>query len=206
MVPSLPATVAGPSVEVGTDVSEMEGCLLLCDEPTGNLDSDSTKQLLATLSELHGDGLTVLVVSHDPQVCAEARSHRRRGHSRPAPRRRPQRSRDLRAAFAPRGLRPRPGPARIRQLGLHRCHQHHRTGQPSHTNEPGMGRALRRIPPPHQLTRGACRPSHRSTPRPCNRPPKKHRNVTSSPRRHQTAIWRPCHDSTHRTQAFRGPN
>lgn len=51
--------------------------LLLCDEPTGNLDRASTSQLLATLAELNDDGLTVLVVSHDADVCAAASSHLR---------------------------------------------------------------------------------------------------------------------------------
>jgi len=42
--------------------------VLLCDEPTGNLDSQSTTQLLDLLSDLNGGGQTVVVVSHDPLV------------------------------------------------------------------------------------------------------------------------------------------
>ncbi|WP_448318755.1 ABC transporter ATP-binding protein [Streptomyces sp. CO7] len=44
--------------------------LLLCDEPTGNLDSANARSVLALLEELHADGLTVLVITHDPSVAA----------------------------------------------------------------------------------------------------------------------------------------
>jgi putative ABC transport system ATP-binding protein len=46
--------------------------LLLCDEPTGNLDSVTAATVLATLDELHADGLTVVVITHDPTVAARA--------------------------------------------------------------------------------------------------------------------------------------
>jgi putative ABC transport system ATP-binding protein len=42
--------------------------LLLCDEPTGNLDSVNAASILALLDELHSDGITLLVVTHDPEV------------------------------------------------------------------------------------------------------------------------------------------
>ncbi|MCD0450542.1 ABC transporter ATP-binding protein [Actinocorallia sp. API 0066] len=44
--------------------------LLLCDEPTGNLDSANAATVLALLDELHADGFTVMVVTHDPDVAA----------------------------------------------------------------------------------------------------------------------------------------
>ena len=44
--------------------------LLLCDEPTGNLDSATAHDMLALIDELHADGFTVLVVTHDPGVAA----------------------------------------------------------------------------------------------------------------------------------------
>lgn len=44
--------------------------LLLCDEPTGNLDSATADAVLALLDDLHAAGLTVLVITHDPQVAA----------------------------------------------------------------------------------------------------------------------------------------
>jgi putative ABC transport system ATP-binding protein len=42
--------------------------LILADEPTGNLDSQSGMQILQLLNDLHRQGRTVLVVSHDPRV------------------------------------------------------------------------------------------------------------------------------------------
>lgn len=42
--------------------------LVLCDEPTGNLDSYSGAQVLDLLDELSADGLTIVVITHDPVV------------------------------------------------------------------------------------------------------------------------------------------
>jgi putative ABC transport system ATP-binding protein len=50
-----------------------EPSLLLCDEPTGNLDSDSADRVLALIDEVHRDGQTVVVVTHDPQAAKRAR-------------------------------------------------------------------------------------------------------------------------------------
>jgi putative ABC transport system ATP-binding protein len=44
--------------------------LLLCDEPTGNLDSDSTTSIMELLGGLHKAGLTVIMITHDPGVAA----------------------------------------------------------------------------------------------------------------------------------------
>lgn len=49
--------------------------LLLCDEPTGNLDTDTSKRLLELFAELHADGLTLAVITHDPAVAAAALQH-----------------------------------------------------------------------------------------------------------------------------------
>ena len=46
--------------------------LLLCDEPTGNLDSASSANILALFAQLNREGLTLVVVTHDPQVAAMA--------------------------------------------------------------------------------------------------------------------------------------
>jgi putative ABC transport system ATP-binding protein len=44
--------------------------LILADEPTGALDSETSKQIMDLLSEIHQTGITVLVVTHDPEVAA----------------------------------------------------------------------------------------------------------------------------------------
>ncbi|MFE6836835.1 ABC transporter ATP-binding protein [Streptomyces sp. NPDC057705] len=46
--------------------------LLLCDEPTGNLDTKNAETVLALLDELHTEGMTVVVITHDPVVAARA--------------------------------------------------------------------------------------------------------------------------------------
>jgi putative ABC transport system ATP-binding protein len=46
--------------------------LLLADEPTGALDSKTSVEVMALFEELHGQGLTVIVVTHDPIVAQQA--------------------------------------------------------------------------------------------------------------------------------------
>jgi putative ABC transport system ATP-binding protein len=46
--------------------------LLLADEPTGNLDTTSGRQILDLLDRLNDQGVTLLVVTHDPTVAARA--------------------------------------------------------------------------------------------------------------------------------------
>lgn len=44
--------------------------LLLCDEPTGNLDTRNAESVLGLLHELHAEGMTVLVITHDAGIAA----------------------------------------------------------------------------------------------------------------------------------------
>ena len=46
--------------------------LLLCDEPTGNLDSKNTASVLELFGELNDQGLTVVVITHDHNVAGRA--------------------------------------------------------------------------------------------------------------------------------------
>ncbi|WP_028537236.1 MacB family efflux pump subunit [Paludibacterium yongneupense] len=48
------------------------GRVILADEPTGALDSRSGRQVMAILHELHGAGHTVILVTHDPGLAAQA--------------------------------------------------------------------------------------------------------------------------------------
>ncbi len=47
--------------------------LILADEPTGNLDTQSSEEIMALLHKLHGRGVTILMVTHEPDIAAHAR-------------------------------------------------------------------------------------------------------------------------------------
>ena len=47
--------------------------VILADEPTGNLDSGSTKEIMEILKELHREGRTVILITHDNEIAARAR-------------------------------------------------------------------------------------------------------------------------------------
>jgi putative ABC transport system ATP-binding protein len=42
--------------------------ILLCDEPTGNLDTKTGTQIMDMLADLHGQGRTIILVTHDPSI------------------------------------------------------------------------------------------------------------------------------------------
>jgi len=46
--------------------------LLVADEPTGNLDGDSAREIIATFQELHRRGHTILMASHNPTIAKQA--------------------------------------------------------------------------------------------------------------------------------------
>jgi putative ABC transport system ATP-binding protein len=46
--------------------------LLLADEPTGNLDSRSSIEIMALFEELHTQGITIVVVTHEPDIATHA--------------------------------------------------------------------------------------------------------------------------------------
>jgi putative ABC transport system ATP-binding protein len=47
--------------------------VLLADEPTGNLDSKTSAEIMQLLQRLNGDGMTIIMVTHSPECARYAR-------------------------------------------------------------------------------------------------------------------------------------
>lgn len=47
--------------------------IILADEPTGNLDSNSSKEIMGILQQLHSEGRTVILITHDNEIAAQAK-------------------------------------------------------------------------------------------------------------------------------------
>jgi putative ABC transport system ATP-binding protein len=71
---ALPAMLSGGECQRVAIARALAGrpSLLLCDEPTGNLDTAATAVVLELLGQLHRDGATILMITHDPLVAARA--------------------------------------------------------------------------------------------------------------------------------------
>jgi putative ABC transport system ATP-binding protein len=50
----------------------MDPSILLADEPTGNLDSAAGEDVIQLLERMNGDGLTLIIVTHDPAIGSRA--------------------------------------------------------------------------------------------------------------------------------------
>jgi putative ABC transport system ATP-binding protein len=49
--------------------------VILADEPTGNLDTRTSVEILALLQRLNREGLTIVLVTHEPDIAAYAGRH-----------------------------------------------------------------------------------------------------------------------------------
>ena len=47
--------------------------ILLADEPTGNLDTGSTKEIITIIKRLYHEGRTVIIITHDPGIASQAK-------------------------------------------------------------------------------------------------------------------------------------
>jgi putative ABC transport system ATP-binding protein len=71
---AMPGTLSGGERQRVAIARALAGSpsVLLCDEPTGNLDTATAATVLGLLDGLHRDGMTIVVITHDPGVAARA--------------------------------------------------------------------------------------------------------------------------------------
>src|SRR6202789_3513120 len=69
-----PAQLSGGQQQRGAVARALAGSpsILLADEPTGNLDSKNGEAVMKLLQELHAEGATICMVTHDPRFAAHA--------------------------------------------------------------------------------------------------------------------------------------
>jgi len=64
--------VIGPSGSGKSTLMNIMGCLDLADEPTGNLDSSTSEDIMQIFRELNDIGNTIVLITHDDEVAMQA--------------------------------------------------------------------------------------------------------------------------------------